>query len=152
MREAIKRYVDALQSLAEVPRERAETVARRLADGGLIRPSQIREVASDLVERSRTNRRRLTGAISREMRRQVGAIGLATKDDVERLGQRIQALEVSGRTNRAGAKRSAGRRPAARATVASGRAARTTARATARKPARSGTRSKARPRKRTSRR
>jgi polyhydroxyalkanoate synthesis regulator phasin len=94
MRDAIKRYVDAAQSLTEVPRERAERIARRLAGSGMIDPSQIRSVASDLVERSRENRKRVTELVAGEIRRQVGRIGFATKDDIERLGRRVQALEA----------------------------------------------------------
>ena len=117
MRDAIKRYVDAAQSLTEVPRERAERVARRLAGNGMIDPSQIRSVASDLVERSRENRRRVTELVASEIRRQVGRIGFATKDDIERLGRRVQALEAGfTRTGRSAAKpaTSAKSKPAAR--------------------------------------
>jgi polyhydroxyalkanoate synthesis regulator phasin len=93
MREAIKRYMDAAQSLTEVPRERAERIARRLAGNGMIDPGQIRSVASDFVERSRENRKRVTDMVASEIRRQVSRIGLATQDDIERLGRRVQALE-----------------------------------------------------------
>jgi polyhydroxyalkanoate synthesis regulator phasin len=100
VREAIKRYVEAAQSLTEVPRERAERIASRLAGSGMIDPSQIRSVAGDLVERSRENRRRVTDLVAREIRRQVSRLGLASKDDIERLGRRVQALEVSDRRRR----------------------------------------------------
>jgi polyhydroxyalkanoate synthesis regulator phasin len=101
MKDAIKRYVDAAQSLTEIPRERAEQVARRLAQGGVIDPGQIRAVASDLIERSRENRRRVTDLVATEIRRQVSRLGLASKDDVERLRQRVQALEATARAKRA---------------------------------------------------
>jgi polyhydroxyalkanoate synthesis regulator phasin len=115
VREALKRYVDAAQSLTEVPRERAEQVARRLAGLGLIDPGQIKGVASDIVGRSRENRRKVTELVAREMRRQVSRIGFASKDEVERLRQRVQALEVSERRARQSAKRApAGRKPAAK--------------------------------------
>ena len=94
MRDAIKRYVDAAQSLTEVPRERAERIAKRLAGNGMIDPTQIRSVASDLVERSRENSRRVTEMVTSEIRRQVSRIGFATQDDIERLGRRVQALEL----------------------------------------------------------
>ena len=100
MRRAIKRYMDAAQSLTDVPRERAERIARRLADSSLIDRGQIRDVAADLVERSRENRRKLTDFVSREIRRQVSRVGFATKDEVERLRQRVQALEVAERRAR----------------------------------------------------
>ncbi len=107
VRDAIKRYVEAVQSFSEVPRERAEQIARRLAGSGLIDRGQIRGAASDIVGRSRENRRRVTQLVTREIRRQVSRIGFATKDEVERLRQRVQALEASQRR----AARSVKRRP-----------------------------------------
>lgn len=97
VRDAIRRYVDAAQSLTEIPRERAERIARRLAGSGLIGPDQIRSVAVDIVERSRENRRRVTDLVAREIRRQASRIGFASKDEVERLRQRVQALEIAQR-------------------------------------------------------
>src|SRR5438876_4537724 len=41
MRDAIKLYVDAAQSLTDIPRERAERIARLLAGNGLIDSGQI---------------------------------------------------------------------------------------------------------------
>ena len=108
VRDAIRRYVDAAQSLTEIPRERAERVAQRLAGSGLIDAGQIRSVASDIVDRSRANRRKVADLVSREIRRQVSRIGFASKDEVERLRQRVQALEIAQRRAR-----QADRKPAA---------------------------------------
>ena len=100
MRDAIKRYLDTAQSLTEIPRERAERIAKRLASNGVIDPGQIRGVAADLVERSRENSRRITDLVTTEIRRQISRLGLASKDDVDRLRQRVQALEASVRVKR----------------------------------------------------
>lgn len=97
VRDAIRRYVEAAQSLTDIPRERAERIAHRLAGSGLIGPDQIRAVAADIVERSRENRRRVTDLVTSEIRRQASRIGFASKDEVERLRQRVQALEVAQR-------------------------------------------------------
>jgi polyhydroxyalkanoate synthesis regulator phasin len=113
MKDAIKRYLETAQSLTEIPRERAERIARRLASSGAIDPGQIRGVASDLVERSRENSRRVTDLVTTEIRRQISRLGLATKDDVERLRQRVQALEVAARAQRTRDKTAA--RPARKA-------------------------------------
>lgn len=100
MRYAIKRYVEAAQSITEVPRERAERIARRLAGSGLIDRGQIRGVTSDLVERSRENSRRLTDFVAREIKHQMSRLGFASKAEVERLRQRVQALEIANRRAR----------------------------------------------------
>lgn len=123
MRDAIRRYVDAAQSITEVPRDRAERVARRLASSGLIERTQIRSVTSDLVERSRENRRRITRTVTTELQRQISRLGLATKRDVDALGRRVRALESASRRAAGGSKSaSARKRPApAKKRVASAR-------------------------------
>ena len=98
MRDAIRRYVDAAQSLTEIPRERAERIARRLAGNGMIDPDQIRSVASDIVKRSRENRRRVTDLVAGEIRRQASRVGFVSRDELDRLRQRVQALETNQRT------------------------------------------------------
>ena len=131
MRDAIRRYVEAAQSITEIPRERAERIARRLAGSGMIDSGQIRDVAADLVERSRENRRKLTDFVTREIRRQTSRVGFASKDEVERLRQRVQALEISDRRAR-----QTRERPATAPRKASTRTRKSTAGA-ARKPSRS---------------
>jgi polyhydroxyalkanoate synthesis regulator phasin len=117
LRDAIMRYVEAAQSVTDIPRERAERIARRLASSSLIDRGQIRGVTSDLVERSRENRRRLTDFVAGEIKRQLSRVGFASKNDVERLRQRVQALEIAERRNRQSrAKETTGtRKPATRA-------------------------------------
>jgi len=123
VRDAIKRYVEAAQSLTEVPRERAEQIARTLAGSGLIDAGQIRGAASDIVGRSRENRRKLTDLVAREIRRQVSRIGFASKEEVERLRQRVQALEISERRIRQASERAtAKRKPATKPTGKGGTA------------------------------
>lgn len=115
VRDAIKRYVEAAQSLTDVPRERAEQVARRLAGSGLIDRDQIRSVTSDIVGRSRDNRRKVTDLVTREIKRQVSRIGFASKEEVERLRQRVQALEIAQRrAKQSEARATTARKPAAK--------------------------------------
>jgi len=152
MRDAIQRYVDAAQSLTEIPRARAEKIAKRLAGNGMIDRDQIRSVASDLVSRSRENSRRITQLVTNEIGRQIARLGLASADDVERLGQRVQAVEIALKDRRrAGAvpTRTATAPKTAKPVAASRVTARRTPtkRATARRPAakRPATRPVARP-------
>jgi polyhydroxyalkanoate synthesis regulator phasin len=116
MRDAIRRYVDAAQSLTDVPRERAERIARRLASSELIDRKQIRGVATDLVERSRENRRRIADLVTNELGRQISRLGLASKVDVDRLSRRVGALERAGRSTTGRAKPAAARKRPSTAT------------------------------------
>lgn len=93
MLESIKQYAEALSGLTEVPRQRARRIATSLSKQGVIPTGQIRSVATNIVERSRENRHRLTELVTTQLRKQAGAIGLATSDEIERLRRRVIALE-----------------------------------------------------------
>jgi polyhydroxyalkanoate synthesis regulator phasin len=107
MLEFIRKYVDALAGYSEVPRDRAEKIVRDLASRGEVRVRDIRKAAEQLAERSARNRAELAALIRKEIARQVSALGLATKDDVNRLAKRVKTLESGG-----------GRRPASRSAPA----------------------------------
>jgi len=93
--EALRKYVDAVASMTEVPRERAEKIVRDLAERGEVRARDLQKAASELAERSARNRQELIGLVRKEIRRQISALGVATKTDVDRLNKRIRALETS---------------------------------------------------------
>jgi polyhydroxyalkanoate synthesis regulator phasin len=91
--DALRRYVDAAVGVTEVPRDRAEKIVKDLAQRGEVRARDIQKAARELAERSARNRRELTGLIRKEIRRQVKGLGLATRDEVERLQRRVRELE-----------------------------------------------------------
>ena len=100
MFDALKRYTSALGGFADVPRRRAEQIASALAKQGLISTEQVRSLTSELARRGQENRERVLEIIKRELPR----LGVASQPEVDRLRQRVQALEA---TNRATAKRAA---------------------------------------------
>lgn len=77
-------------------RKRAEEVFGDLARRGELRARDAQKFARELIDRAERNRKELTGLIQKEIRRQVKALGLATREDVERLRKRIRELEQSG--------------------------------------------------------
>ena len=102
--DALRRYVDALASVTEVPRQQAERIVRDLADRGEGRARDLQKSARELAERSARNRRELADLIRKEIRRQISALGVATKTDVDRLNKRIRELEKGGTAKRSPAK------------------------------------------------
>ena len=84
--EAVRRYIDELA-------ERGEGRAR-----------DLQRSARELADRSAKNRRELMGLISKEIRRQIAALGVATKSDVDRLGKRVRDLEKTKTPKKASAK------------------------------------------------
>lgn len=105
--DAVRRYVDAVAGFTEVPRERAERIMRDLAKRGEGRARDIQRAAREVAERSARNRRELAGLVQKEIRRQLKSLGLATRDEVERLQRRVRELEKRGSST---AKRKTSRR------------------------------------------
>ncbi len=102
--DALRRYVDALASMTEVPRQQAERIVRDLAERGEVRARDLQKSARELAERSAQNRRELADLIRKEIRRQISTLGVATKTDIDRLNKRVRELEKGGSSKRSPAK------------------------------------------------
>ncbi|MFL6190721.1 MAG: hypothetical protein ACJ75E_12895 [Actinomycetes bacterium] len=74
-------------------RAQAERVAALLAKQGEVQSAQVGRVAEDMMRRTQKNREILTRLVQREVKRQLGVLGMATRDEVARLQQRVRALE-----------------------------------------------------------
>jgi polyhydroxyalkanoate synthesis regulator phasin len=116
---AREQYLQALASLSDLTRTQAERVASLLAKQGEVQTAQVNRVAEDLMRRTQKNREILTRLVQREVKRQLGVLGMASRDEVARLQQRVRALEQEVERSA----RAATTRPAAPATASSGSAA-----------------------------
>jgi polyhydroxyalkanoate synthesis regulator phasin len=101
------------------PRERAEGAVRDLAKRGESRARDLQKTARDLADRSTRSRREFVGLIQKEIRRQIRGLGLATREDIEKLQRRIRQLEKGKPTRRAAPSRA--KRGSQRSTKSSGR-------------------------------
>jgi polyhydroxyalkanoate synthesis regulator phasin len=88
-----QQYLQALASLTEMTRTQAERVAARLAKQGELQSGQVSRAAEDLLRRTQKNRETVSRLVQREVKRQLGMLGIATRDEVARLQQRVRALE-----------------------------------------------------------
>jgi polyhydroxyalkanoate synthesis regulator phasin len=105
---AREQYLQALASLSDLTRTQAERVASLLAKQGEVQAAQVNRVAEDLMHRTQKNREILTRLVQREVKRQLGVLGMASRDEVARLQQRVRALEQEmERSPRAASSRSA---------------------------------------------
>lgn len=100
MFDLLRKYMDSLMGITEMPRERAEKLVRDLQERGEIRARDIRKATEDLVERSVRNRRELVGLVQKEIRRQIRSLGLATREDVDKLARRVKTLESQSRSSK----------------------------------------------------
>jgi len=120
-----------LASLSELTRAQAERVAGLLAKQGEVQSAQVGRVAEDMVRRTQKNREILTRLVQREVKRQLGVLGMATRDEVARLQQRVRALEQEVERASQPASASRGGRSASPRTTRAGSAGTSKARAKA---------------------
>ena len=90
-----KRYLEIGASALGMSRERAESIVRDLVASGEVAKSQATKAADWLVERGRTGTEELAEMVRREIRQQIAALGLVTKDDLARVEARIEEVRAS---------------------------------------------------------
>ena len=109
----LKRLLDAGMTFTAMTQARAEDLIRDLVRAGEVQAEQAQGVVDELVDRSRRNSERLIDAVRSEIRQQVANLGLATRDDIDRLERKITDVASRGPAKKAA---SAGKgRPAKKA-------------------------------------
>ncbi|HKH24034.1 MAG TPA: hypothetical protein VKA42_01130 [Acidimicrobiales bacterium] len=109
----LKRLLDAGMTFTAMTQARAEDLIRDLVRAGEVQAEQAQGVVDELVDRSRRNSERLIDAVRSEIRQQVANLGLATKDDIDRLERKV--ADVSSRAPAKKAASAAKGRPAKKA-------------------------------------
>lgn len=89
-----KRYLEIGASVLGMSRERAERIVADLVASGEVAKGQATKAADWLVERGRTGSEEMAELIRREIRSQIAALGVATKDDITRLEAQIEELRT----------------------------------------------------------
>ena len=120
-----KRALEAGMQFTEMGRSQARDVARDLVSQGVLARDQVSAAVDDIVDLSRRRADALRGLVRQEVNRQMGALGLATKDDLaaleRRLGRRSPAApEKSAPEKSAPEKKPAVKKPAGSATRKAG--------------------------------
>ncbi|MFY1621756.1 phasin family protein [Micromonospora sp. WMMD735] len=93
MQDAWRAYLELALGLTEAPRKRAQDAARRLAGTGGATAVQLQALAEELLATGAANREALTKLVRFEVDRALGAVGLATADEVAELTRRVHELE-----------------------------------------------------------
>ncbi|HEY8452868.1 MAG: hypothetical protein FWJ70_11480 [Micromonosporaceae bacterium] len=132
MYDAWRAYLEVAMGLTQASRRKAEQIARDLIGRGGATASQLQTMAEELLAAGRANREALAKLVRYELERALGAVGLATADEVRGLEERVHRLEREMRA--AGLSAAAPAAPQAPGTQAP-HAAETAAKAPARKAA-----------------
>ncbi|PZF85539.1 phasin family protein, partial [Micromonospora deserti] len=93
MQDAWRAYLELALGLTEAPRKKAQEAVRRLVGSGGATAAQLQALAEELVSTGAANREALTKLIRFEVDRALGAVGLATADEVAELTHRVHELE-----------------------------------------------------------
>ncbi len=98
--DVFKRYLEAGLSFFEMTQQRAEAALKDLAGSapGESAKGQAQKAVDWVKERGRQGSDELRDLVRNEIRSQVAALGMATKDDVARLEARLSALEAASST------------------------------------------------------
>ncbi|WP_320069837.1 hypothetical protein [Micromonospora sp. RTGN7] len=93
MQDAWRAYLGLAMGLTEAPRKKAQDAVRRLVGSGGATTAQLQALAEELVSTGAANREALTKLVRFEVDRALGAVGLATADEVAELTRRLHELE-----------------------------------------------------------
>lgn len=115
MASAREQYLQAMASFTEMTKSRAERLAGMLAKQGELQSGQVGRFAEDLVRRTQRNRETMSRLVQREVKRQLSVLGIATRDELSRLQQRVRALEQA--VERPSSGRASGKSAATRSTT-----------------------------------
>ncbi|WP_018588739.1 phasin family protein [Salinispora arenicola] len=102
MQDAWRSYLALAMGLTEAPRKKAQETARRLVGAGGATAVQFQTLAEEIVSTGAANRGALTKLVRFEVERALGAVGLATADEVSDLTRRVYELERQLREVRTG--------------------------------------------------
>ncbi|MEA2973081.1 MAG: hypothetical protein QOG82_1539 [Actinomycetota bacterium] len=89
-----RRYLQAGMAWFSVTQQKAEGILKDLADSGETAVSQAQKAFERIVERSKQGSEELRELVRSEIREQVAALGLATRDDIARLEAKIDAAQA----------------------------------------------------------
>jgi polyhydroxyalkanoate synthesis regulator phasin len=93
MQDAWRAYLELVLGVTEASRKKAREVAKELLGRGETTAAQLQSFVDDLVSTSRTNREALARLVRHEVDRAVGAVGLATAEEMAEFSSRLQELE-----------------------------------------------------------
>ncbi|MGX1617947.1 hypothetical protein ACWIF8_29070 [Micromonospora chalcea] len=93
MQDAWRAYLELAMGLTEAPRKKAQDAVMRVVGQGGATAAQIQTLAEELVATGLANRESLTKLVRFEVDRALGAVGLATSDEVAELTRRVHDLE-----------------------------------------------------------
>src|SRR3954449_6593583 len=101
MPDAWRAYLEMALGLTETPRKRAQKAVADLVSRGGATAAQLQGLVEDLLSAGMANREALTNIVRYEVDKALGAVGLATAEEVDELTTRVRDLEKELKAARA---------------------------------------------------
>lgn len=93
MQDAWRAYLELALGLTEASKKKAKQVGKELVGKGGATATQVQSFVDELLTTSRSNREGIARLVRYEVDRALGAMGLATAEEVTDLSTRVQTLE-----------------------------------------------------------
>ena len=93
MFELIKKTMLAGVGLAAVTKDKVEELARELTEKGEMSEKEGKELIDELLKKSEQARKDLETKVEDTVRKVLGKMAVATKEDIDSLSERIKTLE-----------------------------------------------------------
>ncbi|HVM40430.1 MAG TPA: hypothetical protein VM618_06590 [Acidimicrobiia bacterium] len=106
MAQGWRQYLEAGMQFGEMSRAQANKVVQQLVREGQVAEERAKSYVDELVDRSRRRTDDLTKLIQREIRKQLSALGLATKEDLARLERKLTTGAKKTSAKKSSAKKS----------------------------------------------
>lgn len=103
----LKQYLDAGVEFTQLRRSQAQKIVRDLVKNGQLAQEKTQSYVDELLERSRKRTEALVEAVRAEVRGQFETLGIATKDDLERLERKLARASRASTTKKASEKAAA---------------------------------------------
>jgi len=94
--EVLKKAVALGLGVTAMSKEKAERLVEEMVRKGEVRPNESQELLTRLLQRGEEERTELKKIVQEQLRNVLAELRVATKDDVERLNERLSALEGAG--------------------------------------------------------
>ncbi len=106
----VRKFMEA--AVGKLSPAKAEALARSLLKGE--GKDRVSKAAQELLEWSQKNRQRIAELVRSEVRSQLAAVGVATKDELDALKRRVRELERGAAPKRTATRKAATRKAPAR--------------------------------------
>lgn len=110
----LKRLIEVGQEFTEMRRSQAKRIVSDLVKQGQIARDQASGAVEELLDASRRRTEDLRDLVRSEVQRQLRALGVATRDDLDRLERRMRAQTTKSPAAKAPAKKGAAKKAPAR--------------------------------------